>query len=500
MTTTPEAVEAKASPSASPSVSNSARWWILAIACLAQLMVVLDGTIVNIAMPTAQAALEFDHESRQWIVTGYALAFGALLLVGGRLSDLLGRRKVLLIGLVGFAVASAVGGAAVNFEMLLAARVGQGIFAALLAPAALSIVTTTFTTPGDRAKAFAVFGAVSGTGGAVGLLLGGALTEYLSWRWCLYVNVPLAVIAVIGTMALIPSNAGDRSARLDVPGSILSVGGLVGLVYGLANAEVEGWGAGLTIVPIVAGVVLLAVFAYVETKVADPLLPLGVLLDRNRGGSFIGLAMSGAGMFAVFLFLTYYLAMIMGYGPMKTGVAFLPMIVAMMVFVNVATPLAAKIGPKIPMAFGFAVGAVGLGLFAQLELDSSYASGVLPGLIVMGLGMSFIMAPAMSASTDRVDPNHAGVASAAVNTFMQIGGSAGIAIFSALASSATADYLSDHADKAADAMVQAQAALESYTAVFWAGCIVFAAGAVISAIILRHGAMEQDPNVVTIAH
>src|SRR5215831_4009181 len=260
------------------------RWWILGVVGLAQLMVVLDATIVNIALPSAQRELGFTNADRQWVVTAYSLAFGGLLLLGGRLSDLVGRRRMLIIGLVGFASASALGGAATGFAMLVIGRGAQGAFGAMLAPAALSTLTTTFTDPAERGRAFGVYGAIAGAGGAVGLLLGGALTEYLSWRWCLYVNVVLAVVAVAGAIRLLASHPRDRNVHIDWPGTVLVAAGLVAVVYGLSEADTAGWGAPTTLALLVAGVVLLAVFVLVEGRVPHPLLPLRIVMDRFRGG------------------------------------------------------------------------------------------------------------------------------------------------------------------------------------------------------------------------
>jgi EmrB/QacA subfamily drug resistance transporter len=481
-------VTARSQPAQQPTTPH--RWGILIVACLAQLMVVLDATIVNIALPTAQQDLGFSDGSRQWIVTAYALAFGSLLLLGGRLGDLLGRRIMFLTGLVGFAAASALGGAAGSFELLVSARAAQGVFAAMLAPAALSLVTTTFTDAAERARAFGVYGAIAGSGGAIGLLLGGTLTEFLSWRWCLYVNVPIAILALVGGFLWLQRGGGDRTASVDLPGAVLSVSGLVAVVYGLAHAETDGWGSAATLGFIALGVVLLALFVQVERRVRDPLLPLRVLADRNRAASFFAVGISGAGMFAMFLFLTYYLSTILGFSPLSTGLGFLPMSLALMLSAQFATPLVNRIGAKVPVTVGFAAAAVGMLLFTRLEVDSSYARDVLPGLIVVGLGLGFVMSPSMSGATDRVDPEHAGVASAAVNTFQQIGGSIGTAVFSALSASAAESYLSGRDPR--DPLTQAQAALESYTAVFWAGVGVYALGAVICGFLLRHGAMAGD--------
>ena len=504
------ASSAATSPSVIPSdqtdpAASRSRWLVLAVVAIAQLMVVLDATIVNIALPTAQADLGFGNDSRQWIVTAYALAFGSLLLVGGRLADLVGRRTIFLVGLVGFALASAVGGAAESFGMLVVARGAQGVFGALLAPAALSLLTVTFSgsSSKERGQAFAVFGAIAGAGGAVGLILGGALTEYLSWRWCLYVNVVIAVVAVIGAVLFLPRRNADSESStgrgLDVPGALLSVAGLVSLVYGLASAETDGWTASSTLIFIALGVVLLAAFVVVETRVAHPLLPIRVLTNRARGGAYVAVGLVGAGMFGVFLFLTYYLSTVLGYAPLPTGFAFLPMIVSLVIAAQLAPRLVTRIGLKVPVTVGFVVGALGMLLLTTLDVDSGYWTSVFPGLVVVGLGMGFIVAPSFAAATQGVRSDDAGVASAAVNTFQQIGGSIATAVLSAIAASAAADALIGVDPSNPGAVLQAS--VSSYTTVFAWSAAIFAAGAIICGLLLPHGAVQADPDAApVIAH
>ncbi|MEU4427003.1 DHA2 family efflux MFS transporter permease subunit [Actinoplanes sp. NPDC024001] len=473
-------------------VRETGRWWALVVLALAQLMVVLDATIVNIALPTAQADIGFDDHGRQWVVTGYALAFGSLLLLGGRLSDFFGRKRMFIIGLVGFALASALGGAAGSLELLIVARALQGVFGAALAPAALSLLSTTFTEPAERGKAFGIFGAISGAGGGIGLLLGGVLTEYVSWRWCLYVNLVIAAIAVLGAMTKLRDEPVPAHGKIDIPGTVTAVAGLVALVYGLANAETDGWTDAMTLGPIVAGLVFLTAFVLIERRVAHPLLPLRVVLDRNRGGSYASIAIAGAGMFGIFLFLTYYLAGILRFTPVETGLAFLPMLGAVMLTATTAgSMLAPKIGPRPLVPVGALIAAGGMVLLTRLELDSSYASGVLPGLIVIGLGLGLVFAPTQNAATSGVEHRDAGVASAMINTVQQIGGSIGTALLSSFAASAATDYA---AGKEPTPLLAAEAALSSYHTVFWWSAGFFVLSAIVAALLFRTGPLDVDPD------
>ncbi len=303
--------------------NHTRRWAILAILGVAQLMVVLDATIVTIALPSAQRALHFANHDREWIITAYALAFGSLLLLGGRLSDWFGRKWTLIVGLSGFALASAVAGAAQSFATLVAARAVQGAFGPMLAPAALSLLTTTFTEPSERAKAFGIFAAIAGSGASIGLLLGGALTQALSWRYCMYVNLVFAAVATAGGMVLVRNSRPQTRPRLDIPGTVAVSSGLFALVYGFAHAQTTNWGNQLTIGMLAAGVVLLGVFAALEGRIRTPLLPLRVLANRDRGASFLSIGIAGWAIFAIILFLTYYLQQARGFSPVTTGLAFL---------------------------------------------------------------------------------------------------------------------------------------------------------------------------------
>jgi EmrB/QacA subfamily drug resistance transporter len=471
-----------------PDVS-SRRWLILAVVCLGQLMVVLDATVVNIALPTAQHDLAFSNADRQWVVTAYSLAFGGLLLLGGRLSDLVGRKLMLIIGMIGFAAASAFGGAAVSFTMLLIGRAIQGAFGAMLAPAALSTLTVTFTSPAERGKAFGVFGAIAGAGGAIGLLLGGVLTEYLSWRWCLYVNVAFALIAVTAAVRLLPSQTGDRGLRPDWPGTVLVVAGLVSIVYGLSEADTKSWSAPLTIGLLVAGAVLLAAFVLTEMRVARPLLPLRIVLNRFRGGAYLAVGLSAIGIFAIFLFLTYYLEEILRYSPVTTGVAFLPLIAALIAASTTSSSLLMnRVGPRILVPAGMIIAACGLVILAaELTPTTSYAAIILPALIVVGLGLGLVFSSAINTATYGTDADDAGVASAMVNTCQQVGGSIGTALLNTIAASALTSYLVTHGHGPA---AVAGAAVHSYVVTFWVAAAIFVGSAIACGLILRSGVLK----------
>ncbi|MFE4409035.1 MFS transporter [Streptomyces sp. NPDC056821] len=469
------------------------RWKALVFIALAQLMVVLDATIVNIALPSAQQDLGISDGNRQWVVTAYALAFGGLLLFGGRIADLWGRKRAFVTGLIGFAVASALGGAATTGAMMFGARALQGVFGALLAPAALSLLAVTFTDAKERAKAFGIYGAIAGGGGAVGLILGGFLTEYLDWRWTFFVNIPFAVVAAAGAYFVIREPAGGRNrSPLDVPGVVLSTLGLVALVYGFTRAESEGWSDTLTVSMFVASAVLLAAFALVESRVKAPLLPLRVVTDRNRGGIYLSLGLAVIGMFGLFLFLTYYLQVVRGYTPVRTGFAFLPMVAGMITgSTQIGARLMTRVAPRLLMGPGFLVAATGMLLLTQLEIGSSYAAVLLPAMLLLGLGMGTAFMPAMSLATQGVQPRDAGVASAMVNTSQQVGGAIGTALLNTIAASATTSYIQDHianaATKPQQQLVQLQAMVNGYTSAIWFAVGILVVAAVIALTLVDAG-------------
>src|SRR5882724_3246572 len=447
-----------------PPAAAERRWLVLAVVSVAQLMVVLDSTIVNIALPSAQQALGFANSDRQWVVTAYALAFGSLLLVGGRLGDMYSRKWVLITGLIGFAVASAIGGAAVSFEMLVAARTLQGAFGAILAPSALGTLVSTFQDPRERGRAFGVFGSVAAGGGGVGLILGGVLTEYLSWRWTLYVNLVFAVIAVAGALAYMRSDRPANPPRMDWPGAVLACAGLFLIVFGFSHAETAGWTAALTLGSLVLGAVLLCAFVVAEQRSSHPLLPLRVILDRTRGGSYVAVGITGIALFGIFLFLTFYMQQVKGYSPLSTGLLFLPLVAGILVASTLYSAVAtSRVGPRPLITVGMLLGAGGTAYLAQLTVTSSYVGGVLPALIIMGLGFGTIFAPAINTATAGVPREDSGVASALVNTMQQVGGSIGISVLSTIAASATTSYLITHH---AGPQAPAIAATHGYTLAF----------------------------------
>lgn len=416
------------------SAADPRRWWALAVIAAATLMVVLDTSIINLALPKAQAALEMSDATRGWVVTAYTLPFGGLLLLGGRIGDLLGRRRIFLVGLIGFAAASALGGLAPTAGVLFTARALQGVFAALLAPAALSLISVTFVEGRERAKAFAVYGAVAGGGGAVGLILGGLLTEYTSWRWCLFVNVPIAVAAALAAVRTIPHVASEPGPRrYDLPGAATATAGSLALVYGLTRAgEGAGWLAPDTLTLLAAAVLLFAVFVVIELRSTSPLLPLRVVLDRVRAGSFVTSALISAGMFAMFLFLAYYLQLDLGYTPVLAGAAILPFSLGLIATSWAASRLLPRYGAR-PLLVGGALAAtVAMIWLARLQTTSGYTVGVLPAMIVMGAGLGLVFVPLSAAALTGIQPEHSGVASALLNATQQVGGAVGVALLNTL--------------------------------------------------------------------
>jgi EmrB/QacA subfamily drug resistance transporter len=497
MTTAPSSTPGSTTP-------DPRRWLALGVIAVAQLMIVLDASIVNIALPSAQEDLGISDADRQWVVTAYTLAFGGLLLLGGRIADFAGRKRMFIVGLIGFAAASALGGVASTAGLLFAARGLQGAFAALLAPAALSLISVTFTESKERATAFGVFGAISGGGAAIGLIVGGVLTEYASWRWCLGVNVPIALLAAAAAARVVRESKAQGNTKYDIPGAVLVTLGLTSLVYGFTEAaklkdpgkstEVLGWTDGSTLTFLGVAVVLLIAFVVWESRTKHPLLPLRVALDRNRGGSYLVFLFVGAGLFAMFLFLTFYFQLTLGYSPLKSGFAFLPFSIGIILGAGVVSQLLPRIGPKPIMVPGLVSASIGMLLLTQVTADTSYWTHVLPAIVLMSLGMAAVFVPASSTALIGVGSHDAGVASALLNTSQQVGGSLGTALLNTLYAGAVTAYLTDNLRGGADPKaVQADAFVHGYhVAFFWGAMLLIAA--LLTAIVLITAKKDDVPS------
>jgi EmrB/QacA subfamily drug resistance transporter len=416
------------------------RWRTLFVVAIAQLMIVLDSSIMNIAIPSAKVDLGISDANQQWVITAYTLAFGSLLLLGGRIGDYMGRKKIFLVGLAGFAAASALGGIASTEGILYASRALQGVFAALLAPAALAIISVTFTVPKERAKAFGVIGAISGGGAAIGLILGGALTEYFSWRWCLGVNTPIAIVAALLAIKFVRESKAEGDNTYDIPGVFTATAGLFALTYGFHEAAISGWSDTLTIGFLLASAVLLVTFVLIEKRVKNPLMPLRVVTDRNRGGSYLGSLVVGAGLFSMFLFLGLYLQVILGYTALRSGFAFLPFTAGIIIFAGIASQLLPKFGPRALMVPGLIAASAGMLMISRITPETSYTTHVLPALLIMSSGMALVFIPLTSTSLHGVSNHDTGVASAMLNTSQQVGGSLGVALLNTVAATATTTY------------------------------------------------------------
>lgn len=470
------------------------KWLALAVIGVAQLMIILDASIVTIALPHAQRALDISDANRQWVQTAYTLTFGGLLLLGGRVADYFGRKRTFIIGLLGFGAASALGGAAQNAGWLFGARALQGAIAALLAPAVLSLITTTFTEMHERAKAFAVYGAISGTGAAIGLVSGGVLTEYLSWRWTMYVNVPIAIAVAIAALPLIRESRAEGNRRYDAVGAITATAGLALIVYGFTNAATDSWSAPLTIALIAIAVALLAAFVVWEQWFANnPLLPMRIIVDRTRGGAYLSFFLATLAMFAMFLFITFYLQNVHGWSPLKSGFAVLPFPAGVITSATIASKTLPKLGPRPLAMFGFTLAAVGMAWYTTLHYDSSYLTHLLPSMLLISLGMGQVFVSMSSTALVGVPQHDAGVASALVNTMQQVGGSLGVAFLNTIATTATANYVASHR-----ALPGTPAFLEGithgFTTAFMIGAIILALAAIVVTSLVRAGRHDVAPH------
>jgi EmrB/QacA subfamily drug resistance transporter len=492
------------------------RWLALAVIAVTVLMVILDATIVNIAMPAVAApesegGLDISSANLQWIVTAYTLTFGGLLLLGGRIADFWGRKRTYLVGAAGFAVASALGGIATSEALLFAARAFQGAFGALLAPASLALLTVLFTDAKERAKAFAVYGAIAGGGSAVGLLLGGVLTEYADWRWCFWVNVPVAVFAIVAAIRIVPESKAPGDTSYDVPGAVLGTLGLASFVYGFTrvaqqaeenaasgsadNAWTEPW----ALFFIGVGALLVAAFVVVELRTRNPLLPMRLLLDRNRGGAYLTSTLVGAGLLGAFFFLSLYFQGVLGYSPVEAGLASLPTTLGVLVAAGAASGLVPRIGPKPLMVLGGFLSAGGLFLLSFLDTDSGFWALPFPGQLLLGLGLGFTFVPLANLALVGVGGHDAGAASAALNATQQIGASVGTALLATLSVGAISDFVAEAVagadptvppDPAAQLQLQLQAQVEGYTTAFTWAAALLVLGALVSAVLIK--ATKED--------
>lgn len=463
--------------------TSSARWWALGVIALAQLMVVLDATIVTISLPFAQQDLDISDGNRQWMLTAYTLIFGGLLLLGGRLADYLGRRRIFIVGLVGFAGASAVAGLAQNGAELFAGRALQGAFAALLAPAALSLLSVTFTEAKERATAFGVFAGISAGGAALGLIAGGALTEYASWRWCLLVNTPIALLALLGALAFVVKDVPTpRTGGYDVPGAVTVTLGLIAIVYGFSRAAEDGWLAGSTLGLLAIGVALLIAFVAIERRSSNPLLPLHIPGEINRGGAFLAALLIPIAMFAMFLFLSYYFQITLGYSSLKAGFAFLPFPAGIAISAGVTSALLPKLGPRPLMVAGAVLGVLGLVWLAQLSYGDSYAAGVLPAQVLIALGMGPLFVGMQTVALHQVEEEDSGVASALLNAAQQVGGAVGTALLTTI-SVQTAKTFAQNNPTVDNLM--ARASIHSYDVAFYVGAGFFLAAIPVIALMIR---------------
>lgn len=466
LTTSPAAEPGNGTP-LSPAAADPRRWLALAAVSLATLMVVLDVSIINIALPQAQQQLGIAEANRHWVVTAYALTFGGLLLLGGKVADFAGRKRTLLISLVGFACASALGGIATTAPLFIAARALQGLFAAALAPAALALVNGSFTAPRERATAFGVYAAVQGTGGAVGLLFGGLLAEYTSWRWCMFVNVPIALVAAAAAGLTVRESRAAGVRRYDIPGAILATGGAGALVAGFTLAAESGWQSAATLGTLAAAAGLLGAFVFTQARHPAPMLPLRILTDRNRGGTYLVSVLIGAGMFGVLLFITYFLQVTLGYLPLRAGLAFLPFSGGIVLGSLAVSALLPRTGPQPPMVLGMLLATLGMLWLTRVSGTSTWLSLVLPAEMLLGVGLGFVFVPLNSTALSGIEPNDAGVASALLNTTQQVGGALGVALLNALYTARTATHLLESPGDAAGA------ALTAYRLVFAVGSGLF---------------------------
>jgi EmrB/QacA subfamily drug resistance transporter len=458
-------------------------------------MVILDATIVNVALPSIQRGLHFSATDLQWVINSYTLMFGGFLLLGGRAADFFGRRRLFLAGVVVFSGASLINGLASSSEMLIIGRGLQGLGGAMVSPAALSIITTTFAEGPDRNKALGVWSAIAAGGAAVGLLLGGVLTDLLSWEWCFFVNVPVGVFAVLAALRYVPNTLAEhRPKSIDIAGAVAVTSGLIVLVYAIVKAQTWGFGSGKTIGLAAVAVALLASFVAIEARSKAPLVRLGVFRKRTLSGANTVMTLVAAGMFSMFFFVTLYVQKILGYSPLKAGLAFLPVTAGIMMGAGIAQQGIKKVGPRIQSVVGISIAAAGFFYLTGMPAHGSYVNDVLPALIPISLGMGMTFVPITLMATTGVHGDDQGLASGLLNTSQQVGGALGLAVLSTVAFNHAAAHGGD----------RAAALVSGYTTAFTVGGFLLAAGAALILLLIRrddvaHIATGEQPEPALVA-
>lgn len=459
------------------------RWIALALLCSAQFVVILDAAIVNVALPTIGDALSFSQENLSWVVNAYVLTFGGFLLLGGRLADLLGRRRVFIGGLILFAIASLAGGLAESEGVLIAARAVQGLGAAILSPAALSIITTTFRDGAERNKALGAWGAVAGSGGAAGVLLGGVLTEYLGWEWVLWVNVPIGIVAAaIAPMLIRESRAESETRSFDLAGAVTVTAGLSVLVYALVDAEQEGWGSAQTIGLLAVAAALIAAFVAVERRSDSPLVPFGIFRLRTLTGANVIGVLTGASLLSMFFFISLYMQQVLGYSAIKAGLSYLPLALTIILTAGVASQLVTRVGFKPVLAAGLTLIAAGLLWFSQVSVGGGFTADVLGPSLLAAAGLGFAFVPQTIAAVAGVADREAGLASGLINTSQQVGGALGLAVLATIANARTDDLV---ASAGGDPAALPNALTEGFQAAFLGGAVIAALGLVATLVLIR---------------
>jgi EmrB/QacA subfamily drug resistance transporter len=479
--------------------SASSRWAVLVVVCLAQFMVVLDATIVNVALPSIQRGLHFSNANLQWVINSYTLMFGGFLLLGGRAADFFGRRRLFLVGVAVFSIASLINGLAQSSEMLIIGRGLQGLGGAMVSPAALSIITTTFAEGPDRTKALGVWSAIAAGGAAIGLLMGGVLTDALSWEWCFIVNVPVGIAAIVAAFRIVPESlAENKPDTVDIAGAVSVTSGLVILVYAIVKAQQWGFGSARTLGLGAVAVALLATFVLIERRSKAPLVRLGIFRLRSLSGANLVMTLVAAGMFSMFFFVTLYVQDVLGYSPLKAGLAFLPVTAGIMVGAGLAQQGIGRLGARLQTVVGISTATVGMFLLTAMPAHGGYLSDILPGLLFVAFGMGMTFVPITLMATTGVHGDDQGLASGLLNTAQQVGGALGLAVLSTVSFNHASSQLSSlgHAPSAAD---RTAALVGGYTTAFTVGAFLMGIGALLIMAIVRRRdvativAGEQQP-------